>query len=236
MNKAMSPTFKRARWSGIVSLLQFGLILLQCCDGSAAASPPPVPTVRLSAPAHAFVREPALLDASQTTGRIASYAFEFGDGSARLIQTDPFASHSYSRLGFVTALVTVTNSAGERATATANIEVDGRAPTASLATPPGNLKLTPISLDASASSDVDGHIVSYRFDPGDGTPPLIQTEPVVEHIYASAGAYDASVTVTDEDGLTNMASATVAVGLSMAPTTFVAHTEQIAPLPHLIFR
>jgi hypothetical protein len=66
------------------------------------------------------------------------------------------------------------------------------------------------SLDASASSDSDGNIVSYKWDFGDGA---VQSSALktVSKIYASAGEYLIKLTVTDDDGATNSTSKYVQV-------------------------
>lgn len=57
------------------------------------------------------------------------------------------------------------------------------------------------TFNASGSSPGTSPIVSYAFSFGDGTPVLDSVSPVVQHTYALAGTYSASVTVTDEDGV-----------------------------------
>lgn len=54
-------------------------------------------------------------------------------------------------------------------------------------------------LDASRSDDVDGKVVSYRWDFGDGHT-ATTSQPTVTHVYATAGTYTAAVTVTDDEG------------------------------------
>lgn len=50
-----------------------------------------------------------------------------------------------------------------------------------------------------ASIDIDGSIVGYVWDFGDGSPTSVEASPV--HAYATPGSYTASVTVTDDGGL-----------------------------------
>jgi len=65
-----------------------------------------------------------------------------------------------------------------------------------------------IKFDASASSDSDGTIVEYFWDFGDGK---TATGIRKGHRYRKAGVYDATLTVTDDGGLTNSASVTITV-------------------------
>lgn len=67
-----------------------------------------------------------------------------------------------------------------------------------------------ITLDASQSYDTDGTIVSYAWNFSDGTT-LTETDALATHIYTEDGTYDVTLTVTDDDGLTNSTWATVTV-------------------------
>ena len=79
--------------------------------------------------------------------------------------------------------------------------------TATPATGPAPLNVT---LDASTSSDADGSVVSYFFAFGDGNTLGPQSSPVATHAYGT-GNWTATVTVTDDKGATNSASAAVNV-------------------------
>ncbi|RII85395.1 PKD domain-containing protein, partial [Clavibacter californiensis] len=54
------------------------------------------------------------------------------------------------------------------------------------------------SFDGSTSADADGTVASYAWAFGDGT---TGTGKTVDHAYAKAGTYTASLTVTDDKGL-----------------------------------
>src|SRR5207249_7685083 len=69
---------------------------------------------------------------------------------------------------------------------------------------------------ASASTDPDGTIASYRFDFGDGTIVGPQPGATATHTCA-AGTWTARVTVTDNGGATATASATVTVSPANQP-------------------
>jgi DNA-binding beta-propeller fold protein YncE len=56
------------------------------------------------------------------------------------------------------------------------------------------------TFDASASSNPSSPIASYAFDFGDGTAPVTRAAPTATHVYAVAGVYTATVTVTDAAG------------------------------------
>ncbi len=68
-----------------------------------------------------------------------------------------------------------------------------------------------VTVNASASDDPDGNIVSYIFDFGDGIFAGPQASPTAPHTYG-AGTWTAKVTVTDGGGLSSSATAQVVVG------------------------
>jgi PKD repeat protein len=77
-----------------------------------------------------------------------------------------------------------------------------------------------VQLSAAASSDADGHIVSYRFEFGDGTTAGPQTSATASHTYG-AGNWTAKVTVTDDGGATAAAFASISV--SSPPSNLVGN-------------
>lgn len=70
---------------------------------------------------------------------------------------------------------------------------------------------TAIVFSASGSSDSDGSITAYNWAFGDGTTSNLDNP---SKIYASAGTYTATLTVTDDRGATGSATATVTVAPS----------------------
>ena len=69
----------------------------------------------------------------------------------------------------------------------------------------GEAPLT-VSFDASSSSDSDGTIASYAWKFGDGA---VATGKTIAHTYNSAGRYTVTLTVTDNQGAQDTASATI---------------------------
>ena len=63
-----------------------------------------------------------------------------------------------------------------------------------------------ITFDASGCSDSDGSIVSYSWDFGDGTTSA-SVNPL--HSYDQEGSYTVTLTITDNDGLTDTATTTI---------------------------
>jgi len=68
-----------------------------------------------------------------------------------------------------------------------------------------------VTFNASESFDPDGYIVSYSWDFGDGSPIVTESDPITTHIYAAFGNYTVTLTVTDDESLTDEATSTVSV-------------------------
>src|SRR6185369_14856738 len=88
------------------------------------------------------------------------------------------------------------------------------------ATPSSGTAPLSVTLDASASSDPDGHVVSYSFDFGDGARVGPQSSAVASHTYG-AGNWTANVTVADDKGAAATAFASVSV--SSPPSNLVGN-------------
>ena len=156
--------------------------------------------------------------ASTDTDRtgIASYRFDFGDGTAIGPQKSAKATHNYRVAGTYTVTVRVVDTAGLVGTATVMVVVSSPpppnvAPTAALTVTP-NSGPAPLSVtaDASASTDTDAHgIATFTFDFGDGTVVGPQAGATATHTYTAAGSFTVTVTVTDTGGLSGTTTAAV---------------------------
>jgi len=143
---------------------------------------------------------------SDTDGTVASYAWDFGDGSTG---TGVKPTHAYAAAGTYTVKLTVTDNDGGSGTSTASVTVTAphvnAAPTAVVTTSTSNLKA---SVDGTASTDSDGSVVGYAWDFGDGA---TATTAKADHTYVAAGTYTVTLTVTDDKGATGTATTTVTV-------------------------
>ncbi|HEV3103923.1 MAG TPA: PKD domain-containing protein [Candidatus Dormibacteraeota bacterium] len=160
---------------------------------------------------------------------ISTYTFAFGDGTTVGPQAGATATHSYTAGGNFTATVTIKDTAGKTATASAGVAAG--APVAVLKLTQGTNGLS-FNADASGSSDPIG-ISSYTFNFGDGSA-LVgpQAGATTSHTYATAGTYTATVTAADSVGATATATASaVAQATPLIARLAVGPGSGLVPLP-----
>ena len=148
---------------------------------------------------------------SDPDGSIASYSWDFGDGTAAGTGATP--SHTYAAAGTYTVKLTVTDNRGGTGSVTRSVAVN-TAPTAAFTSSASSLVL---SVDGTGSSDSDGSIASYSWNFGDGT--AAGSGATATHTYAAAGTYSVTLTVTDNGGATGSVTHSVTVtSPGQAPT------------------
>ena len=143
-------------------------------------------------------------------GSIASYAWNWGDGSAAT--TGSTSTHTYATAGSYPVGLTVTDNGGATgtfATTATPTRPAGQPPVALLTVNCTNLVC---NADGTASSDPDGTIAGYAWSWSDGSPD--GSGPTPTHAYGAAGTYLVTLTVTDDSGSTNSASVSVTVTLA----------------------
>jgi PKD repeat protein len=183
-----------------------------------APEQPPVAALNVT-PSSGRVNLAVTADASGSTDPdatpIASYTFDFGDGSAAVgPQPGATANHTYTRAGTYTVQVTVKDTAGLSSTATKTVAVTDAAPVASLTTSPSSIRSgQSLTANASGSTDTDGTpIATYTFNFGDGTPIVgPQSAPTARHTYTKRGDFTVTVTVRDTAGNASTASKKIKV-------------------------
>jgi PKD repeat protein len=137
-----------------------------------------------------------------TDGFITSYEWDFGDGNTG---TGANPSHVYSAVGMYTVTLTVTEDQGQTNSAETTAEISPVTPipldpVADANGPYSGIQASAVHFDGSGSNDPDGTIVSYEWDFGDGN---TGTGMNPSHIYTAAGVYTVTLTVTDDQGLTD---------------------------------
>jgi len=135
-------------------------------------------------------------------GFIVSYFWNFGDNANA---TGAIVNHTYADDGVYTVALTVTDDDGATTSTNATKTVLNRPPVA-IFTESAETVYTHevIYFNASDSYDLDGTIVSYFWDFGDG---INATGEVIEHAYVDDGNYTVTLTITDDDSATNSTSA-----------------------------
>lgn len=144
---------------------------------------------------------------NDANGNIVSYYWEFGDGNT---STAASPVHTYQNAEVYTVKLTVTDNDGNTATdiATAEVKSELVAPTALANGPYSATSGQAVAFSSAGSEDPDGTIVTYQWEFGDGNS---SNEPNPSHTYTQAGDYTATLTVTDNDGLSNSAQAAVSI-------------------------
>ncbi|ROR80757.1 PKD repeat-containing protein [Plantibacter flavus] len=151
-------------------------------------------------------------------GTIASYAWNFGDGTSG---TGVTATHSYATAGTFTVSLTVTDNVGATASATHDVVTTlppNQLPVASFTAASTGLTA---SFDGSGASDPDGTIASVAWNFGDGA---TGTGTTTTHSYATAGTYTVTQTVTDNRGGTAATTLSVTVAPIPAASTYADDT------------
>ena len=158
---------------------------------------------------------------SDPDGTVASYSWNYGDGSAAGTGVKP--THAYASAGTYTVALTVTDNQGATNTVSHSITVTApvnQPPVAAFTSSSSNLTG---SFDGSGSSDPDGTVASYSWNYGDGSAAGTGVKPT--HAYATAGTYNVTLTVTDNQGATNSVSHSITV-TQAAPTTLASDEFQ----------
>jgi len=131
---------------------------------------------------------------SDPDGTIASYDWDFGDGSNA---TGSQVTHAFAA-GTYTVTLTVTDNTGATGNTSMQIQIAATnvPPVAAISGPSNGTEGISVSLDGSGSTDSDGNIVSYDWDFGDNSAGSGVT---ASHVYA-AGTYTVTLMVTDNGG------------------------------------
>ena len=194
------------------------------------ANSAPVGVLNVSQPQTPFYTVNATAAGSTDTDPwpIASYTFDWGDGSAATTVNSPTqtASHTYAGANAYTVTLTVKDTDNAISTpVTKSITVNPPPPNNA---PVAALNLTqagtpPLTVNASAAGSTDSDpwpITSYTFNWGDGTANTVVSAPTqtATHTYASGGNKTVTVTATD-NGTPALTSAPVSKVINVISNT-----------------
>ena len=178
------------------------------------------PVAVIDAPAAVPITNTITFDGSSShmaEGKITAYEWDFGDGTTA---TGVEATHQYAEPGTYAVSLTLRSDSTSPTCQTVSAQHLIRVNATPVASA-GEDKHVAVGdetvFDASASRDVDGGIVGYSWDFGDGT---TASGILVRHQYAEAGTYTAKLFIRDEADLANSSSAdalTVTVNPTSAP-------------------
>jgi len=219
------------------------VMFLAGCSGSEGTTPPVSPVIENQSPTASFTADPTsgvaplevafnASNSSDSDGTIVSYAWDFKDGETGNGET---ISHTFSSIGSYNVMLTVTDNDGATDSITKTINVTetlNQSPIASFtADPTFGVAPLEVAFNASNSSDPDGSITSYAWDFKDGETGNGET---ISHTFSSIGSYNVMLTVTDNDGATDLITKTINVTetSNQSPTaSFTADpTSGVAPL------
>ena len=175
----------------------------------------------VTAPVAGFSATPTDLSVAFMTtasGNNLTYLWDFGDGTT---STDPNPTHVYAVAGTYSVTQTVTNAGGSNAITQPVTTTDP------VAAPVAGFSATPTNLTAAFTFTGSGDNLAYEWNFGDTN---ISTDPNPTHVYAVAGIYSVTLTVSNSAGansitqevtVTNPIAAPVA-GFSATPTDLTA--------------
>jgi PKD repeat protein len=151
--------------------------------------------------------------ASAGDSLVVLYEWDFdGDGAIDAVAAGAVVEHAYARSGIFSVRLTTVNEEGQVDTASTPvlITVVNRTPVAAMSVAEGMQRaMIPVQFSAEGSSDVDGSIVAWQWEYGDGATGEGES-PL--HTYEAAGSYVVRLTVTDDNGATaSVVSAPLAI-------------------------
>ena len=131
-------------------------------------------------------------------GNIVSYSWDFGDGTTASGVT---VHHSYPENGVYAVTLKVVDNEGLVGNSVTIQRVENQPPVASLTEAASIINgQETVAFDASPSYDLDGTIVTYTWNFGDGT---AATGITTTHSYTGSGFYNVTLSVSDDDGATD---------------------------------
>ncbi|MCX6092445.1 MAG: PKD domain-containing protein [Candidatus Bipolaricaulota bacterium] len=147
------------------------------------------------------------------SGEIVAWAWDFGDGETA---TGQDVDHTFvvasPRAFTVTLTLTDDDGAQGRASVTVRVVSDGTTNAPPVvhfaAIPMSGIAPLAVSFDAAASSDEDGHVVTYAWAFGDGT---VGAGVAVQHTFLAPGTYSVGLSVTDDEGASSTVSQYIVV-------------------------
>ncbi|MBN1154304.1 PKD domain-containing protein [candidate division KSB1 bacterium] len=147
------------------------------------------------------IDEPLLFDGGNSfdnDGVITNYIWDFGDGTRG---EGKQISHAYTKSGVYTVALTVQDNSGTDSNKSSDsLQVFINQPPVADAGEDQLLTASEVTFSASGSRDLDGKIIDYEWDYGDG---LTGSGVNPAHVYRRPGTYRVKLTVKDDSGTKN---------------------------------
>ena len=182
--------------------------------------PPPLTSVQAvasAAPLTTIIGKSIQFDASGSTGDIASYSWDFGDGSGTSTERSPV--YAYQANGEYTVTLSLVGQDGSSSQSTVVIQITPPLQAAFTLNPEMVVFGVPVTFDSSGST---GNIVTYAWNFGDGG---TSAEANPTYTYAAPGTYPVSLVVSD---VVTQSEATGQVAVSAAlQAAFVPNPQAV---------
>ncbi len=154
---------------------------------------------------------------SDLDGDIVNWYWDLGDGNTSKLQSP---SYQYGDNGTYIVTLTITDDDGASEVKSRQISVSNVGPMIDFAFFSANVTIIandPVQF-ADKSEDLDGDIVNWSWDLGDGT---TSTEKHLTHNYEKKGTYTVTLTVTDNDGVSSTKTKYITVSVYVEPHELV---------------
>lgn len=145
------------------------------------------------------------LDASASSdpdGAVVHHVWDFGDATSG---AGVAPAHAFAANGTYDVTLTVHDDQGAIASTTQSVVVFDEPPTAAAS---ASCQFQYCTFDGTASSDPDGAVANWAWDFGDGS---VGGGSSAEHTFAADGTYTITLTVSDDDGISNTTTLDVTV-------------------------
>ena len=204
----------------LLAALTAALVLGSACGGDDGVGPNTPPVANFTAPSCTVGVACTFTDASTDNVDVTGWEWDFGDGTLPHATTE-VATHTYATVGTFQVELTVSDGAGLTASETNAVTVAAPAntpPTAGFTynCSAGNCTFT------NTSTDADGTIASYAWNFGEPSSGAANQSNLEDptHNYTIAGPTDFTInlTVTDDDGATDVETQTVKVSQDLVCT------------------
>jgi len=192
-----------------------------------------LPTADANGPYNGRMGAAVTFDGTASTdpdGTIVSWNWDFGDGNTG---TGPTPTNTYASDGSYIVKLTVTDDSSETDTdvTTAAIGRGNLSPVANAGGPYNGATDVAVTFDSTGSGDLDGSIVSYTWDFGDGN---TGDGPRPSYTYSTPGTYFVTLTVVDDSDTSDSDGAVAVIGDNQPPVCLQAipSIERIWPPNH----